>query len=600
MSFNIERNILMKNIAALFLCLTLISRLFSQTIPAERRVDWTKAGLSDAEAFDNLPRIDAATFGVVAGGVAANDSAVAAAIASLAGNASIIQFPAGEFLFHETINLPSGAVLRGAGADKTTFLMNLGGKGHSISVAGKAIESEKSPLAVGAKKGDSAIVLENGSIFSAGDWILLSQNDSALVFSDWARNSVGQILRVVSVRGDTLLCASELRHDFPAMLEPSAKNIAPAENSGVECLKLLRLDDTSPSQTSAIHFRYCANCRVKAVESEMCLFSHVEAEYCANLLVEKSYFHRGFDYGGGGRAYGVALQYATGECLIQDNIFERLRHSMLVQAGANGNVFAYNFSTDPYWDSGNPLLPENSAGEIVLHGNWVHSNLFEQNIVQNIVVDNSHGANGPRNTFFRNRAEGYGIFFSASNSPNQNIVGNDITNTKFPYSLVNYQILGEGHFVYGNRDKGALDPPGTEDLPELSYAFKSAPDFVPAAQFGAIGTPNETGASIPALVRYDSGDFFADFCDSEPGEVERANFVKISLSPNPAGDFLTISGLSAIEKIEIVDIFGRVAIKRENVCEKIRIDLSTLPRGTYLVYASRQNGKIRVAKFVKL
>ncbi len=40
-------------------------------------------------------------------------------------------------------------------------------------------------------------------------------------------------------------------------------------------------------------------------------------------------------------AYGTMLHFTTGECLIENNIFEHLRHSTIVQAGANGNVFGY-------------------------------------------------------------------------------------------------------------------------------------------------------------------------------------------------------------------------------------------------------------------
>ena len=91
------------------------------------------------------------------------------------------------------------------------------------------------------------------------------------------------------------------------------------------------------------------------------------------------------------------LHFTTNECLVEDNIFNHLRHSMILQAGANGNIFSYNYSYDPYWTG--VFFPANSAGEIVLHGNWPYANLFEGNDVGNIVIDNSHDANGPHNTF---------------------------------------------------------------------------------------------------------------------------------------------------------------------------------------------------------
>jgi hypothetical protein len=39
-------------------------------------------------------------------------------------------------------------------------------------------------------------------------------------------------------------------------------------------------------------------------------------------------------YGGGGKGYGISAEYTSGQCLIENNIFKHLSHSMLVQSGA--------------------------------------------------------------------------------------------------------------------------------------------------------------------------------------------------------------------------------------------------------------------------
>lgn len=163
---------------------------------------------------------------------------------------------------------------------------------------------------------------------------------------------------------------------------------------GLECLKINRLD-ASVGQTTNIAFDFAVDCWVTGVESNNCNFGHLVFTKSTNCYVYGNYFHDAFAYGGGGQAYGVVLQYTSGECLIENNIFKHLRHSMLVQAGANGNVCAFNYSLDPNWTS----FPSNSAGDIVMHGNYVFMNLIEENICQNIVVDASHGINGPYNTF---------------------------------------------------------------------------------------------------------------------------------------------------------------------------------------------------------
>jgi len=184
------------------------------------------------------------------------------------------------------------------------------------------------------------------------------------------------------------------------------------------------------------------------------------------------------------------VETTSSECKIENNIFKHLRHSMILQAGANGNVFTYNYSTDPYWETS--YSPPNSAGDVVLHGNYPYRNLFEGNVVQNIVIDNSHGSNGPYNTFLRNRAALYGIFMSADNSPSQNFLGNEIPLATPPYGL--YLLQGVDHFEYGNNHRGVIIPSGTQQFDDSSYAFKSKPAFLLQSSWRGIGTPNAMNA----------------------------------------------------------------------------------------------------------
>ena len=69
---------------------------------------------------------------------------------------------------------------------------------------------------------------------------------------------------------------------------------------------------------------------------------------------------------------------------------------MLVQAGANCNVFSYNYSLEPYQSP--PLF----MSDISIHGNYPYANLFEENKVFAILADDYHGDNGPYNAIVRN------------------------------------------------------------------------------------------------------------------------------------------------------------------------------------------------------
>ena len=79
--------------------------------------------------------------------------------------------------------------------------------------------------------------------------------------------------------------------------------------------------------------------------------------------------------------------------------------------------------------------------------------LIEGNIFQNLVIDNSHGINGPYNTFFRNRIESYGIVMNNNSGDNMNFIANEITGSGLLKGL--YTISGN-HTAIGNNIKGSL------------------------------------------------------------------------------------------------------------------------------------------------
>lgn len=569
---------------------------YSQTLPSNRSVDWTLAGLQ-LDTIHTLPIVDMQNFGVTSDAFTPNDEILTNVINKFLASGAVLVFPAGQFLFHSSINLPSNFVIKGQGADSTIFLMDLKGSGHAIAVKG-SFTNDTSKFVKHAYKDSTYIPIWNAGAFAANDWIHIKQYDSDLITSSWAEKSVGQIVQIDRIEGNILWLKSPLRLDYDTVRKPYIQKINPKQNIGIECLKIIRLDDTAPQQSSNIHFSHAVNCWVKGVESENCTFSHLTGEYCSNLYVTQSYFHHGFDYGGNGRAYGVVLQFSTGESLIENNVLEHLRHSMLLQAGANGNVFAYNYSLDPYWSS----IPSNSAGDIVLHGNYVYANLFEQNIVQNIVIDNSHGPNGPYNTFLRNRSESYGIFFSAANSPYQNFLGNEITNTNFPFNLVNYTIQGENHFIHGNNNKGSIIPAGTESLPDLTYAYSSPPAFVPSNQFAKIGTPNSlNSADIPAKDRYNNHQIIGDICsDVISTKVKTTKTMNISFYPNPSEIILTIESKHQIKNIIAYNELGEIVYVRILLNEKAEICISEWNSGVYFLKIQFEDGTQTIQKIIKM
>lgn len=595
----------MKNyqIIVFLLFITVLSH--GQTLPADRMVDWTLAGLRDTSTA-GFVTVDMQTAGAVGDGVTSNSNLIHTLIENSAGQGIILDFPAGNFFFDTTITVKtSNVIIRGAGQENTTFLLDMSALfykvSEGISVRGNLIGVDNQ-LTQPAFKDSTYAFVTDGSIYAPGDWVFLVFDDSALIFSNWAENTVGQILKIQSIAGNQVFFESPLRMSFDLADGPFLRGINMTENVGIECLKVKRLDDSSPFQSNNIEFRNAANCWVSGIESDTSNFCHVNIYRSSNIYIGNSYFHHAFEFGGGGRAYGVSLAYTSGECLIENNIFKRLRHSMLVQAGANGNVFAYNYSIDPYWVNSDPIIPSDAAGDMVLHGNWPFANLFESNLGQSMVIDNSHAANGPLNTFLRNRAEKFGIFFNDNSSPRQNFLGNDITNNSFPYSTFNYTIAGADHFVHGNNNKGTIDPVGTTSLPDISYAYTQRPDFVPLHQWGAIGTPNPpVNPGNQAMDRFVSGNTFGGTCGSPLLDIEDQTLAnnQITVFPNPSSDLFFVEADFVMGEIQIFNLTGQQLNSTTVKGKTATINTEHWSPGMYILKVVNNKGILHTKRIVK-
>lgn len=565
-----------------FLALVLSTYVLGQDLPSSRAVDWTVAGLNDTNTV-GFTYYDAIQEGILPDGVSAANAILDSLLQLNPVNGIHIHFPAGSYYFNETLTLPSHCWISGEGAEATHFIFDLGGSGHAIQATGSLVDADSSSLTLAGLKDDNYIVVNDATLFQVGDWLKIQQQDADLVFSSWAQGSVGQLVRISGISNDTIFLASQLRLSYPLNRLPKVIRVDMKRNIGLQCFSMERIDNTAPEQASVVQLRYVENAWINGLESNKTTFGHVELESVSNSKISQCYFHDAFEYGGGGRGYGVVMHFTTNECLIENNIFKHLRHSILIQAGANGNVSAFNHSLDPFWTNSNPLLAGNSAGELVLHGNYVYANLFEQNDVQNIVIDNSHGANGPYNTFLRNRASLYGIFFSDNTSPSQNFIGNEVPNTSFPYSTVNYNIVGNDQFTFGNNNKGTVAPAGTSNVLDVSYYYAIKPSFVQDYQWGKIGLPSAmNSAKVPATDRYDANEPFAGACGNEDFYANAGEILGWSIYPNPVKDQIHLSGNPGFLEYAICDIQGRTWaqgwIQGENI-----IDLVHLPSGLYIL-----------------
>jgi hypothetical protein len=476
-----------------------------QIIPPDRTFvpTWQQAGYPGP--ISTPARIvNVRDFGALGTGKTNDFPAVTRAIASLHNQPGVIYFPTGVYLLESMVKIPGGTVFRGASPQQTTLLFDQLGEGLYIAQPQTALFQ---PVLSGYSIHSTSIVVSNAGEFAAGNYAEIHEdNDPGIDASPWGRKVVGQMLHVAAVTGNTLTLEQPLRTTYRAEQHPEIRKITPITEVGIENLRLERLvkgTDTQRNNLYTILFDYAARCWVRGVEGCNTFGGHLGAYHSTQISITGCYFHHAHFYGGGGSGYGVRLEYQTGECLVEDNIFQHLRHSMLVQLGVNGNVFGYNYSCEPVRTE----FPSEVSGDIVVHGNYPYANLFERNICQHIWIDDSHGVNGPLNTFFRNRAESYGFTITDPRADNQNIVGNETFKGTYSAFLGgSYGLEGTGHFAYANNtiSKG-IEPPGTTNLTDVSYyltntpAFWNIPDKLPT-----VGPPLDLNVSknIPARVRF--------------------------------------------------------------------------------------------------
>jgi hypothetical protein len=405
-------------------------------IPLSSQIDWTVAGpLADtpteADFLYVVTEMPGATW----------DVKITNALDQARGDGgvSLIYFPAdnganGEYVLSFPIILDENdqdLVFQGAGSGATTLKCYVGSNNNCFDIRGRA---EGPPLDIisNIPKGQKSFVAPGlSSSFGNGDWVHLEE-PSFPTNDNWA--SIGQISRLETVSGDNGTLVDETSKAYSTSYGLQLQEIVPVRNIGIENLNIFRGDTgkaTSPDQGSNIYFKYAVNCWVKGVESQFTSRHHIMADRSSHLVVSGSYLHDSRDFGSGGFGYGVILQNSTTNSLIENNLFRYLRHSMLVQAGANANVFEYNYSRETHWTGSIPWpLPSiiGKAHDIALHGNYPYGNLFEQNNVELIFADSSHGDNGPYNAFLRNIVyddeDDIWYIVSLKDAPHSSVLGN--------------------------------------------------------------------------------------------------------------------------------------------------------------------------------
>ncbi|HEY9063067.1 MAG TPA: glycosyl hydrolase family 28-related protein [Pseudobacteroides sp.] len=450
---------------------------------------------------DKPTEVSVKDFGAKGDGTTDDYSAFKSAIDSIkAGGAVVI--PSGKYLIKSMLTINKPVVLKGEGTGKTELLVNHSSNAFEIITYKRGTWQN---LEGGYSKGSTELIVDNASSITPGVYVEIQQtNDPEMMYTltewnqSWADGAVGQIAKVLSVKGNSITIDEPLRYNFKGDLNPVIRTQGFVENVGFEDFSIKRLDT---GDANIFFFKNAANCWIRNIHSMLARKAHVSVTSGYRIEVRDSFFEDATDWAGGGHGYGVELGYHVTDCLVENNIFKHLRHSMMVHLGANGNVFGYNYSIEPHQNEGGNWTP----CDISIHGHQPFANLFEGNIVQEISIADYWGPAGPDNTFLRNRIESEGISIEDS-SNHQNIIGNEFvkssifidTESRYPHKIDSSTLKVHGNYINGSV---SWDSKISENNIPVSYYIKAKPAFFRSLEWPSTGA-DRVGGTNPARERY--------------------------------------------------------------------------------------------------
>jgi hypothetical protein len=389
-----------------------------EIIPADRRIDWTYAGIPGGipERKTVCATINSSVYG--------NGTTDATAALQNAINAcpdgQVVYAPQGTYRISNTVHLYDNDTLRGAGPGKT-ILKHTGGYLRSmVDMRGliywQIASLHKVHNVIQAVKDTKVVTLADVSGISPGDILLINQlNDGSLVdpvgvegkctycgYQNGDR-ALGQLVEVTSVSGNQVWLNLPLHWTYNPALQPWAYQVdasAMIRNAGLEDLTLTQ--DT-PSVEFMIEMDGAQYSWVKNVEI---MNIQRRAMWVINSLqdeIRECYVHVGIDGYGRDRGYGIFLDSHSSDNLVENNILSTIDGGgVMTGGGASGNVISYNYFynilfDDPWWLIASPSLN---------HAPHPKMNLWEGDIGVKAEGDIIHGSSS-HNTVFRSQMKGW-------------------------------------------------------------------------------------------------------------------------------------------------------------------------------------------------
>jgi hypothetical protein len=335
----------------------------------------------------------------------------------------VVALKSGTFNISSPIVVKSGITLRGAGMGVTT-IKGASGMGGVYLIGFNAGPSEGSSLsASGLTKGSNSITTTSAHGWSVGDIIMIDQLNNASgspVVTNVGNNgtcswcgrasgtrSLGQMNKVVAVPSSTTATLdTPLSWKYASSQSPQAVKVnGMTANAGIEDLSVDNSASGSSSQGSdgaTVVMYGASNCWLLRVEAIGSWETMVRIKRGYRNTIRACKLHEGtpalpISGYATSRAYGLWIAPGSGN-LIENNQLYHLFMPVAMNNATSGNVFAYNYITELYYNNTNWNL-----GVFEFHGAHPSMNLFEGNYGDGRLLADDVWGSSSNNTFFRNR-----------------------------------------------------------------------------------------------------------------------------------------------------------------------------------------------------
>jgi hypothetical protein len=456
-------------------------------IPADRRVDWTLAGIPGGIPVRTTvcATVDAARYG---DGATDATAAIQAAIDACPPG-QVVVLPAGRYATTDTVHLRTDRTLRGAGPDRTIIRYVGTGTRSVLDMRGLAYWDTygigtKFAIPGGAPKDARRLVLARADGIAVGDILLIDQlNDGVLVdhvgsegactycSREDGRRARGQYAEVVAIEGHAVDLNLPLFFRLDPALSPEAVLIRASSmvrRAGVEDLALTQAEPVNDFIVEMDAAQYCWLRNVDVSRMKRRGVWHVES---LQNEISGSRFHDAVAGFGRDRGYGVQIDVQSTATLVENNILDVVDGGgVMTSGGAVGNVLAYNYMPDMRFDDPWWLI----AGPSINHSPHPSMNLWEGNIGPQVSGDFIHGSSSHQTVF---RCRSYGWKEEAATG-NNHAVALDYKNT---YMTVMGCVLGM---------------PGRSEVYELAFP---APNNSQLKTIWHLGYGGPDGAGDPSV-----------------------------------------------------------------------------------------------------